>query len=70
MISWSTFIALLIVLVDVLAIVDLLKRKNYSMDLKLLWMIIILLFPLIGVALYYFQKSQKTTTSKGVKKRR
>lgn len=58
MITWNTLIVPLIIIVDVLAILDVFKRKNYSMDLKLLWMIIIILLPLIGVALYYFQKSR------------
>ncbi len=58
MITWNALIVPLIILVDILAIIDVFKRKNYSMDLKLLWMVIIIMLPLLGVSLYYFMKSR------------
>lgn len=53
MYDYTYFIVPLIILTDALAIIDLVKRRNYSTEMKLLWIIIILLMPLIGISLYY-----------------
>ncbi len=58
MYHYSHFIVPLIIIVDALAIIDLIKRRNYSTEMKLLWIIIILLMPIIGISLYYLNISR------------
>ncbi|HEY9007388.1 PLDc N-terminal domain-containing protein [Ohtaekwangia sp.] len=45
-------ISLLIVVIDILAIVDIL-RSNKATDKKILWVIVVLLLPILGPILYY-----------------
>jgi hypothetical protein len=57
MTDWSLFLILLVIAFDCLTIWDLTKRKRYSSGVKILWIVIIILFPIIGAALYYSQLS-------------
>jgi hypothetical protein len=57
MTDWSLFLILLVIAFDCLTIWDLTKRKRYSSGVKILWRVIIILFPIIGAALYYSQLS-------------
>mgnify|MGYP001006652467 FL=1 len=57
MTDWSLFLIPLIIAFDYLTIRDLTKRKQYSSEVKILWIVIIILFPIIGASLYYFQLS-------------
>jgi hypothetical protein len=43
---------LIVVVLDIIAIVDCIKRPM-STDKKILWVVLILLLPLIGLILYY-----------------
>lgn len=57
MTDWSLFLIPLIIAFDYLTIRNLTKRKQYSSEVKILWIVIIILFPIIGASLYYFQLS-------------
>lgn len=57
MTDWSLFLILFVIAFDCLTIWDLTKRKRYSSGVKILWIVIIILFPIIGAALYYSQLS-------------
>jgi hypothetical protein len=57
MTDWSLFLIPLVIAFDCLTIWDLTKRKRYSSGVKILWIVIIILFPIIGAAVYYFQLS-------------
>lgn len=58
MYQYVYFIVPLIIIVDALAILDLMKRRDYSVEMKLLWIIIILIMPIIGISLYYLNISR------------
>ncbi len=58
MYDYTYFIVPLILITDAFAIIDLVKRRNYSTEMKLLWIIVILLMPLLGIALYYLNISR------------
>lgn len=47
-----SLIGLIILVLDVIAIVELLK-SNRDVGTKLLWILLIILLPLIGMILYY-----------------
>jgi hypothetical protein len=47
----------LIILADILAIRHLLKRTNYSSIRKVLMIVVILIFPVIGISFCYFSLS-------------
>jgi Phospholipase_D-nuclease N-terminal len=49
----SRLIALLIVVIDVIAIIDILKC-NKDAEKKLLWIIAVVFLPVLGPILYYF----------------
>ncbi len=57
MIDWSLLLIPLVIIIDILAISDLIKRRQYAQKIKILWIIVIILFPIIGVSLYYLQIS-------------
>ncbi|WP_414703274.1 MULTISPECIES: PLDc N-terminal domain-containing protein [unclassified Proteiniphilum] len=57
MVNWSLLLVPLVIIIDYLAIRDLMNRTKYSQGMKILWIIIIILFPILGVSLYYFQVS-------------
>jgi len=44
--------ALVILILDILAIMDLLK-SNQDMGKKVLWVVLIIILPLVGLILYY-----------------
>lgn len=44
--------ALVILILDILAIMDLLK-SNQDMGKKVLWIVLIIILPLVGLILYY-----------------
>ncbi len=58
MYDYTYFLVPLIIITDALAIIDLVKRRNYSTEMKLLWILIIILMPILGIALYYLNISQ------------
>ncbi len=55
--DWSLLIIILSIIFVGLALWDLITRRQFSLVMKVLWMIIIILLPIIGVSLYYFQIS-------------
>ncbi len=57
MTDWSLFLIPLVIAFDCLTIWDLTKRKQYSPGVKILWIVVIILFPIIGASLYFFQLS-------------
>lgn len=57
MIDWSLLLIPLVIAFDCLSIWDLTKKKQYSRGMKILWIVVIILFPILGVSFYYFQVS-------------
>jgi len=49
----ESIIGLIILILDILGIIDVVKSKK-STGQKVLWIVIILVLPLIGLVLYYF----------------
>lgn len=47
------FIGLVILILDIVAIVEIFKSSRDMMT-KLLWTLLILFFPLVGLVIYYF----------------
>jgi len=54
----STIIGLVILIADIWAIVNILKGKASTIK-KLLWIVIILVFPIIGLIVWYFAGPKK-----------
>ncbi len=44
----------LVMIIDCLAIWDIIKRKHLSGRMKFLWIAVIILSPILGITLYYF----------------
>lgn len=57
MTDWSLLLIPLVITFDCLTIWDLTKKKRYSHGVKFLRVVVILLIPIIGASLYYFQFS-------------
>ncbi|RNC65865.1 PLD nuclease N-terminal domain-containing protein [Proteiniphilum sp. X52] len=57
MTDWSLLLIPLVIIIDGLAIWDLINKKQYSHGMKILWIVVIILFPILGVSIYYFQVS-------------
>lgn len=55
------FLGLLILVLDIIAIVDCLKSPNTTVK-KALWILLIIIFPLVGLVIYYFLGRKKGTT--------
>ena len=49
----GSLIGLLLLILDIIAIVEIFKSSK-DMVSKLLWTLLILMFPLLGVLIYYF----------------
>lgn len=50
---YGSFIGLIIFILDIIAIIEIFKSSRDIMT-KLLWTLLILLFPLVGILIYYF----------------
>ena len=50
---YGSVIGLVILILDVAAIIEILKSSKDMMS-KLLWVLLVLLFPLVGLIIYYF----------------
>ena len=62
---------LLVIAVDILAIYHLFKRVECSAELKVIWTLVILLLPIIGVAVFYMWITfSQSNRSSGRRKRR
>ena len=48
----TPLISILILAIDIIAILDLLKRKM-KVEMKIVWVLVILLLPLLGPLLYF-----------------
>lgn len=46
-------ISLIIIVIDVVAIIDILKSSK-DFEKKVLWMVVVILLPVLGPLLYYF----------------
>lgn len=55
--DWNFLFILLLIVIDSLAIWNLTKSRQFSRVWKVLWTVIILLLPIVGISLYYFQVS-------------
>lgn len=49
----GSLVGLVILILDIIAIIEIFKSSR-DMVSKLLWTILILMFPLVGVLIYYF----------------
>ena len=49
----GSLIGLLILVIDIIAIIEIFKSSK-DMTTKLLWTLLILIFPVVGVLIYYF----------------
>ncbi len=58
MVSLSGLAGLVVLVLDIIAILDCLK-SNADMVRKLLWILVILLLPLIGMLLYFLLARRK-----------
>lgn len=50
---FSGLLGFIVLILDILAIVEVLKSSR-SMGSKLLWILLILFFPVVGLLIYYF----------------
>ena len=50
---WSTLVTILIMIADVFAIVQI-AQTNESAGSKALWIVLILILPILGVAIWWF----------------
>lgn len=48
----STLLAILILVIDIVAILDVLKRKT-KIEMKIVWVLVIVLLPVLGPLLYF-----------------
>ncbi len=62
--DWSLLLIPLLIIFVCLALWDLIKKRQLSSGMKILWVIIILFLPIIGVSLYYFQVSTSNKKSR------
>ena len=60
---------LLVIAVDILAIYHLFKRVECSAELKVIWTLVILLLPIIGVAVFYMWITFSQNRAGGRRKR-
>ena len=54
-----SLISLVVLVLDIIAIVDCLQNQKDTQK-KILWVILILLLPLVGMILYYLMGKEKT----------
>ena len=54
----SGLLGLVLLVLDILAIVDCLKNQKDN-GKKILWIVLILVLPLVGLLLYYFMGKEK-----------